>query len=449
MKRLLRSPLIRLAWQLPIVTVLILGVVLVPTYREAVRDIEHEVHAAINEEIISLTEEYTEHGTAGLIAAVDARHRGGTDRAAVYLLVDGEGVRIAGAEMRWPEGLSAAEGEWFRVPEENGDTLDGKVFQLVGGDRLLVARRSPLKQFRERLSRRLVMATVLAFAGSLLIAGYTLGRYRQRLAQIQDSARYILSGNLAQRLKLAGRDDELDELANEFNQAFAEIEKLMEATRHVSSAIAHDMRRPISALRYRLEELSRHPDLPSDMREALNALLEQTDAALNTFSALLRLARLESGSYGPNKEALDLKNLLQEVVETYEPVAAAHEMRFTSQLHSAWVSADANLLFLALQNIIDNAINYGSTQIDVRLDIQQERARIEIRDHGPGVPEESLPRLFERFYRGDSARTEGGSGIGLALVRAVAEVHGGEVSARNAQPGLAVTMVLPLSDASS
>lgn len=443
MNQWLRSPLARLAWQLPVITLLILIAVLVPTYREAVNDIEGEVRNAINEEVIGLHQVYREQGIAGLSRAVEARTHAAVDRPAVYLLTDRAGRRVAGARMAWPQ-VPLRNDSWFRIPEVRGDTLDGKVFILDGGHRLLVARRSPLKAFRTRLSGRLALATLLAFVGSLSIAGWTLGRYRKRMARIQRAAREILGGDLSQRLQPAGYRDELDQLALEFNQAFAEIEKLMEATRHVSSAIAHDMRRPIAAIRYRLEELSRRAELPETARDDIAALLEQTDESLNTFAALLRLARLESGSYGPKKERVELRNLLQEVVETYAPVAAAHDMKFTSALAPAVVLGDWNLLFSGLQNLVDNAINYGSERIDATLRVQDGEAVIEIRDYGAGVPPSALPHLFERFYRADAARTGTGAGIGLALVRAIVEVHGGEVSARNAEPGLAMEIRLPL-----
>ena len=117
----------------------------------------------------------------------------------------------------------------------------------------------------------------------------------QGLIELRHSRQHSDTGRVvSQRLQLAGYGDELDQLAREFNQAFAEIEKLMEATRHVSSAIAHDMRRPISALRYRLEELSRRPDLPEPVREDLAGLLAQTDESLNTFSALLTSPSISS-----------------------------------------------------------------------------------------------------------------------------------------------------------
>jgi signal transduction histidine kinase len=444
----LRSPLARLTWQVPLLVVFILSLVLIPTYNDAVNDIKAEVRSAINEEILGLFEVYREQGVPGLAAAVERRNRISLDESAVYLLTNAKGVRIAGDDIEWPRVVPLRNDRWFDVTDPEGDTLVGKIFILQDNVRLLVAQRSPLKKFRSDLRSRLTLAGMLAFLGSLLLGAWTLGRYRQRLTRIQTTARTILSGNLAQRLQLDGQQDELDELASEFNQAFAEIEKLMDATRHVSSAIAHDMRRPISAIRYRLEELLRRTDLPDDVHEQVALLLEQTDESLNAFAALLRLARLESGSYGPKREPVDLPALLAEVVETYEPVAAANHMQLTADYGAASDSqllGDWNLLFQGLQNLLDNAIHYGRERIDINLQRQHDHAIITVRDYGPGVEDTALPRLFERFYRADSARTTGGSGIGLALVRAIADIHGGQVSASNAHPGFMVTIDLPLS----
>lgn len=448
----LRSPLARLTWQVPLLIVFILSLVLIPTYNDAVNDIQSEVHNAINEEVFGLIDAYQEQGLDGLTNAVEKRNRNSADESAVYLLSTMDGQRLAGDDLEWPPQVPSINDKWFDVTEANGDTLVGRVFILQENARLLVAQRSPLKKFRRDLRTRLTLAGMLAFLGSLLLGAWTLGRYRQRLQRIEATAHTILSGNLSLRLQPEGQHDELDELVHEFNQAFTEIEKLMDATRHVSSAIAHDMRRPIAAIRYSLESLLRRTDLPADVYERLVELLELTDESLNTFSALLRLARLESGSYGPKREPVDLRALIAEVVDTYEPVADANQMQLTANYTDATdtpnttIPGDWNLLFQCLQNLLDNAIHYGRERIEITLRRTGDFAAITIRDYGPGVEAAALPHLFERFYRGDHARTEGGSGIGLALVRAIVDVHGGEVNAANTQPGLAVTIRLPASD---
>lgn len=437
-----RSPLARLIWQTPLLIVAILTLILVSIYQEAVNDINASIRTVITEDAVAFSQLQGHHGVRGLIPAVEERNRT-LDSSAIFLLVDAAGHRIAGDDMDWPASVTKQDNTWFSIPDHN-ETLVGKVLHFQDGSSLLIGQHSPLNRFRNHLAARLILATVLAFLGSLLLGAWTLGRFRRRLRVMEQSAQRILSGDLSQRLSLAGHDDELDELAHEFNQAFTEIEKLMDATRHVSSAIAHDMRRPIAALRYRLEELSRRNDLPEGFQEQIFTLLQQTDESLNTFSALLRLARLESGSYGPKHEPVNIAALITEVADTYEPVAAAHHMQLISHCDAAQVLGDWNLLFLSLQNLLDNAIHYGRERIEITSTCISDQVIITVRDFGPGVDEAVLPKLFERFFRGDEARTSGGSGIGLALVRAVADTHGGQATAFNANPGLCVKIQLPV-----
>jgi signal transduction histidine kinase len=439
-----RSPLVRLAGQLPLFMALILVAVLVPTYFEAVDYIKAQVQSAVEEEILGLSQSYEEQGLVGLVASIRTRVQAPIDPSAVYLLTDRTGRPLVGSLTAWPDGVPTRNQAQFSVPESSGSILEGRVFELPDGRRLLVARRSPLSAFRNHLRNRLALAATLAIVGCAALATLTLTRYRRRLRRMQSQARDILATHLAERLAITGTGDELDQLATEFNQAFAAIERLMDATRHVSSAIAHDMRRPISAIRYRLEELARQPGVPDETRAQLDELLTLTDDTLATMSAMLRLASLEAGSFTSRFEPVNLKELVQEAVDTYRAVAAEQGIKLNARLDDVTLVIDRNLIFQAVQNLLENGIKYGQEQIDVELTRIGQEAHLQVRDYGPGVDPESLPFLFERFYRADAARTTSGSGIGLTLVRAIAEAHSGGVTARNANPGLAVEMQLPI-----
>ena len=202
------------------------------------------------------------------------------------------------------------------------------------------------------------------------------------------------------------------------------------------------MRRPVASLRNELDELSRDSRLDGASRERVNQAIERIDEMLATFSALLRLARIEAGSFGPRRDSVDLRAVWQDAVDLYEAVAVERGMHIVANLQAAMVIGDRDLLFQIAQNLLENAVRHGSGQIDVGLRADA-RAHLTVRDHGPGVPPDALPHLFERFYRVDMARTSSGFGIGLALVKAIVELHGGCVSARNAEPGLAIEVELP------
>ena len=242
---------------------------------------------------------------------------------------------------------------------------------------------------------------------------------------------------------MSTRGDELDLLAQRFNSAFDEIERLVDAAKHVSSAIAHDMRRPLIALRNALDEARRDRASDPALAARLEKLRGQTDELLRTFAALLSLARIEAGAAMPAREMLDLAAIAGDAIELYEAVAEAEGRSLCGELRPARVRGDRDLLFQVCQNLIENALAHGAGDILVTVALEADEVALQVSDQGRGVSDEALPRLFERFFRGDAARSAQGAGIGLALVKGIAEAHGGRVSARRRAEGFEVGVILP------
>ncbi len=442
--RRIRSPVYLLTWCLPLAAAAVLALALWPVYRESVDDLDKQVREAIAEEIQGLDEHYHEKGVEALVETIELRVRAPADPDAVYLLTDADGKVLAGNLKSWPIGVPQREHPWFSVPQPDGLELEGRVFELYDDRVLLVGRRSPLRRIDQHLRAQLWSATILGLIACGAIGTVAILLFRWRISKMAARVDAIESGDLTQRLPLSGTGDELDQLARRFNSAFDRIATLVDGTRHISSAIAHDMRRPVASLRNELDELSRDSRLDAASRERVNQAIERIDEMLATFSALLRLARIEAGSFGPRHDSVDLCALSQDAVDLYEAVAVERGMHIVAQLRPAVVTGDRDLLFQVAQNLLENAVRHGSGQIDVDLHTNTGASLI-VRDHGPGVPPDALPHLFERFYRVDMARTSSGFGIGLALVKAIVELHGGRVRARNAEPGLAIEVELPRS----
>ena len=443
LRRLPRSPLERLAWGLPLGTLIVLAVVLYSTYRIAKTDVESVLRGAIEQEILGLESVFHDVGIESLIAEIDGRVASGLDPDAIYLLIDARGQRLAGNLPAWPVSVSREDEAAFRVPGVSSEELQGKVFRLFGHRWLLVGRRSPMASFKAALARNLIIAGVLVVVGSVVLSGAALVPLRRRLAALHEQARLIREGDLSQRVATRAAGDELDELAADFNATFAELERAMNGAKHVSSMIAHDMRRPITALKYQLDDALQAPGLSPPAAEAIARSIEATDEILATFTALLQLARVESRTYVADQQPFDLAALVHDAVDTYAPVAEAEGRQLHAELMPVAVRGDRNLWFQLLQNLLDNAIGHGAGQIDLALRGEATEVVLSVRDHGAGVPDAALPHLFERFYRVDTARTEGGSGVGLALVQAIAQLHGGTVRAEHAVPGLRVCVTVP------
>lgn len=438
------SPFHRFAVTLPAAIALIVGALFYPLFREAEGNIRHEVRAAITMEINGLDEHFHERGLKGLRDALQRRLDEAADLDAVYLLTDRDGRPVVGNLAEWPAGVAASDEVWFSVREADGSTLEGQVFMLYGGDRLLVGRHSPLQSFQQHMSIRLWGSAVLIIVVAAAIGWFFMQHLHRRLETLAREAARIQEGHLAQRLSLSARDDELDALARRFNRAFDEIERLVDASRHVSSAIAHDMRRPLISLRRAIDEAREAAAADAVLRERLEGLGAQTDALLRTFAALLSLARIEAGALGPKWQAVDLSALAHDAIELYEPLAAAEGRELVGVLEPATVRGDPDLLFQVLQNLIENALKHGVGRMELSVSVQAEGVVACMRDEGPGVPDPALPKLFERFFRLDESRSAAdGAGVGLALVKGIVEAHGGRVVARSARPGLAVELVLP------
>ena len=440
--RRIRSPVYLLTWCLPLAAAIVLALALWPVYRESVDDLDKQVREAIAEEIQGLDEHYHEKGVEALTETIELRVRAPADPDAVYLLNDADGKVLAGNLKSWPDGVPQRESPWFSVPQRDGLALEGRVFELYGDQLLLVGRRSPLRRIDQHLRAQLWSATILGLIACGAIGTIAILLFRWRISKMAARVDAIESGDLTQRLPLSGTGDELDQLARRFNSAFDRIATLIDGARHISSAIAHDMRRPVASLRNELDELSRDSRLDAASRERVNQAIERIDDMLATFSALLRLARIEAGSFGPRRDSVDLRAVWQDAVDLYEAVAVERGMHIVARLQPAMVTGDRDLLFQVAQNLLENAVHHGGGQIDVDLHTNA-GTRVVVRDHGPGVPPDALAHLFERFYRVDTARTSSGFGIGLALVKAIVGLHGGRVSALNAEPGLAIEVELP------
>ncbi|MFO7287036.1 MAG: HAMP domain-containing histidine kinase [Gammaproteobacteria bacterium] len=409
--------------------------------------LERQTQQIIEAEIRGLAEQVERRGIVGLADVITERVRRDTERRSIYLLVDAALRPIAGNVARWPERLDRR-GEWVVFLKAEGDGGYTPVRALVlgvgPGFRLLVGRDvRELEQINEVFRRASVWGLGLTMGLSLL-GGLLIGFSAQRrLAQINRTTRQIIAGNLSQRVPVTGGGDEHDELAENLNAMLDQIEKLMAGLRHVGDSVAHDLRSPLTRLRTRLETLA---NAPNPSREDLEACVAQADALLATFNALLRIARIESGAYRSAFAPTDLGRIARDVCELYQAAADERGIALSCEApDGALVIGDRELLAQALTNLLDNAVKYtpDGGRIDVEVTAAPRSYVLSVADTGPGIPAHERERMLERFTRLDSARSLPGNGLGLALVKAVAEQHDGRLTLGDRKPGLIVELELP------
>jgi len=293
----------------------------------------------------------------------------------------------------------------------------------------------------DALSWGLLVTLGLAVIGSISMARSV----NNRLENIISISRQIRRGDLSRRMPSSKGGDEFDRLGGNLNEMLDQIETLMVGVRDVSNAIAHDLRTPLTRLRNHLEQV--RDDAHSDeLRDKIEETIGEADALLATFRSLLRIAQIEAGNRRREFGEIGLNELVDDIVELYEPLAAEKNLRLTASAATpVRASGDRDLLFQAISNLVDNAIKYtpDNGSVAIRLSTEPSGARVEVADSGTGIPEGELERVFERFFRLEKHRGSPGSGLGLSLVAAVVALHGGSIALQDNHPGLRVLLDLP------
>lgn len=310
------------------------------------------------------------------------------------------------------------------------------------------------------VNRTVAMASVLflILGGALLLALGAAGALITRRAfgaidDVVQQAHRIGDANLGERLPHPGTNDEIGRLVDTLNAMLARIEHGMEAQRRFTSDASHELRSPLSRLRTELELALRRPREPAAYVETLHSSLEEVESLTLLVEELLVLARLDAGQERDAAETVSLNVLAEEAVRRLEPMA--RERRLALLLAPAPPVAARvarGAASLALANLLDNALKFspaGTTvRVSLRADAETNEAVISVSDRGPGIRGDELPHLFERFYRGATARSDEktpGLGLGLALSQAVVHAHGGRIEAANESGGGArFDMRLPL-----
>lgn len=393
--------------------------------------------SGLAEESEGLVREFREGGEPDLAQAIAKRERGVSVYG--YALFDRAGRRVAGL-LETPRPGAGAVDIVFTDPKEGPDYGRALASDLPGGYRLVVARDVEGVEAIDRTILILfgggfLLILILGVGGALLLGGYL----RRRLSGISHAARAIVAGDLDRRVPVGPRDDEFDQAGRALNAMLDRIAQLMDNLRQVSSEVAHDLRTPLLRLRNQLEQVG-------IVDGAAAKAIEQGDAVLALFAAILRITEVESGALSRGFTAIDLSALATDLGETYLPAFADGGQDFTWEIESGIaVLGDRELIAKALINLLDNARIHTprGTKVSLTLEGSDGQVRLSVADDGPGVPAKDHDRILQRFARGEASRTTPGNGLGLSLSAAVAATHGGDLVVGTNSPGLRVTMILP------
>jgi signal transduction histidine kinase len=422
------------------------GALLAFIYVQAIATIDRETEQATKADAAALIQEYSVQGIAGLIDALEDRIAPDHAGEGLYFLEDEDGAPLAANIHSWPNVEPDARG-WiaFTVDRDDGPhQARGQTYALKDGSKLLVAR-----DLRARLEFQGLMLDALYYASALtLVLGVGGGllisrRMLNRLEAINRAAERIMTGDLTHRIATSGSNDEFDRLSDALNAMLEEIRRLMSGMRTVTDNIAHDLRSPLTRMKGRLEMLLREKPDTEAQRLAIERTIDDADQLLATFTALLSIADAESGTARATMMPLDLGTLAADIVDLYGPAAEERVIAMLYDEGHGTVLGSRQLLFQALANLVDNAIKNTPDGGTISLAVQTGagKVRLVVADTGPGIPETDRDRVLEPFVRLDSSRSTPGSGLGLALVAAIARLHGARVELDDNRPGLSVALV--------
>jgi len=410
--------------------------------------LERQTDAAINADAQGLVEHFMD-GPAALVETIQDRLAANVDDDAIYLLTDVVLRPIAGNLERWPRTITS-DVEWAEIPIDRAG-MRGlariRQFVLPGGFHLLVGRDVEARaQLRNILGDALIWAPAIVVA--LGVAGALAVRklFRITIADVARTAAAFSRGDLTQRVRVSGLGDEFDTLAQEINNMLERVAGLMDGVRQVSNAIAHDLRTPITRARARLEDAARSARSEADLHAAIERAQSDLDDIVSVFQALLRIAEIEAGARRSAFSRLDLGPLLFDLADLYTAAAEENGQTLEHDIPPILPAfGDRGMLQQAVANLLDNALKFSPPGSTIRLaaGIAGRLLEISVADQGPGIPADDRSRATERFFRGESARSTPGSGLGLSLVQAVAVLHGGTLRLEDNQPGLRAVIALP------
>jgi signal transduction histidine kinase len=386
------------------------------------------------------------------VIRIEAEHEVSTD---FFLrLQDAQGRILAQAVPLWwqdapgalpdslPEGEELRWSVWQRAPGE--DVAEVGAHRISGGNVLLVGcdirdRAELLGNFRTIFLAVILLTGLASVAGGTLMARRTL----QPISDLLQTVQIISHDSLSARVPRRGGGDELGALVELFNAMLDRIETLVKAMREALDNAAHDLRTPITRMRMGIESALQMVEDPGP-RAMLQDCAEDCERMAAMLDMLMDISEVETGVMQLRFERTDLADLVAEAAEMYSYIAEDKGVLLELNL-PAGVPAlvDRERVRQALANLLDNAVKYTPPggRVKVGLDQGGDWARISVRDTGPGIPAEDLPRIFERLYRGDKSRSVRGLGLGLSLVRAVVVAHGGQVRVESAPGQGALFMV--------
>ncbi len=386
-------------------------------------------------------------GREALVAGTEIRNRVVAD-GRYFALFGPDRQPLAGSLSRIPGGSRVFEPSFepYSVNLSDGTQAhvsrvrneDGSIFVIVQND-------TDQRDITRALGRAAAITTFIVILIGI-VTGLLLNKYiLDHVRGLARTARQIMQGQMAARAPTRRRLDAMGTLTTTFNEMLEQNESLVTGMRTVTESLAHDLRSPLMRVS-RSIAAARETSSDANREQLLNDAETDVTRALQTFNALVDLARAEAGLSRDSMEKLDLGILATDIAELFEPLADERGQRLERSISSAAVFGHPQILKQALGNLLENAIKYSPAGSTLRLSVKppgkEDSAEIVVEDSGPGIPENAREQALRPFVRLENQARQPGTGLGLAIAAAVARLHRGKLILENADPGLRVRLQL-------
>jgi signal transduction histidine kinase len=417
-------------------SVFILGMVVFFNIRSS---IEHPIRTHIEQDVAQLMGDYHDDGIDELRHDIRERIETNPSGRLLYSIQGPDGRVIFDDLAHFPNG------GWHSTRAKDGTKLlllstplrEGYNFSVAANMEKAGATQTAV---RNAFATAFILMLFFGVSGGLILSKRFLARvdHFTRIAEGIGS-----QASLSQRLPLSGSKDDFDHLALIVNSMLNRIEHLVREIRQVTTNVAHDLRTPLGRIRQKMELLSAQQEIPEKYRAQIEEVISLLDETMHAFSAILRIAEIESGSRAAFSQ-VDLSEILNHVANAYAPSVEEHGYVLLTRIEKdCMIHGDKSLLQQLFSNLIENALRHTNpgTRIQIEAQKMQDQIQVLVSDNGPGVPESERKNILKPFYRLDKSRSGIGSGLGLSLVSAIASLHHAKLTLGDNQPGLKITLL--------
>jgi signal transduction histidine kinase len=449
--RLPRSQTARFVLLCMLLSLLITGPSLLFVYARTDGVIRARIMNRIDDRQLSLMLGYRTAGIQGLVQAINNEISTGIVQGGVIMLTTATGERIAGNVVEWPptlrEPTSWREMRLYAQGMSRPELYVVRVIHLPTGHWLMFGTNLEARErMREALAEALLAAFLIAIPAGVVLGLVLLRFTDRRVRAIGQIANRIAAGDVSIRLDTSGEGEAFQQLGGAINGMLARIEDLVGGLRVVTDALAHDLRSPLMRIQAGIEKAARECE-DDGAREAFSSVSREINGMMRLISATLEIGRTEAGIGRENFTQFNLGDLIKDLCEMYQPLIEERGFEIDSKPNGELpFFGNRELIGQAVSNLIDNALKYGGCcRIEIGAAESDSEYRLWVADNGPGIPENSREEAMKKYGRLEQARTLEGSGLGLALVAAVARLHGGDLSLEDNRPGLRAVLRLPKS----